>query len=70
MAHQPGDQMPLMPQPPRTPGRFAEVIGEYVKAFVRIAFWVVVAFAAGAAALVAFRGVIFGCKVVLEATGA
>ena len=70
MAHQPGNPMPIVPRPPRTPGRFAEAIGEYVKAFVRIAFWVIVGFAAIAAVFLAFRAVIFGCKVVLEAIGA
>jgi hypothetical protein len=62
--------MPHIPQPPRTPEKFAEMIGEYVKAFVRIAFWTIVAFTAIAAVFLAFRAVIFGCKIVLEAIGA
>ena len=69
MAQQPGNQMPLIPRPPRTPGRFAEVIGEYVKAFVRAAFWIIVAFATAATVFLAIRAVMFGCKNVLEALG-
>jgi hypothetical protein len=69
MANQPGSQMPLVPQKPRTPRALAEMIAEYVKAFVRLAFWIVVAFATAGAAFLAFRAIIFGCKLVLDATG-
>ena len=70
MAHQPGNQMPLIPNPRRTPGTFAEMIGEYVKAFVRVAFWIIVAFTTAAAVFLAFRVVLFACKIVLKAVGA
>lgn len=69
MAHQPGNQMPFMPKQPRTLGGFARALAEIVKAFVRIAFWIVVAFVAAGAAYMAVRGVIFACKIVLEAIG-
>ena len=67
MAHQPGNQMPIVPQ--RRPGWLADVVGEWVKGLVRLAYWVVVALVTAAVVFLAFRAVIFGCRTVLQAIG-
>ncbi len=70
MAQQPLNQGPVLPQKPRTPSRLAGMIGEYVKAFVRIVFWAVIAVVVGGLAFIAIKAVIFAVQLVLEAVGA
>ena len=69
MPQQPSNQMPLIPGSPRSPRGFAEMIGEYVKAFAWIVFWILIAFTVAAAAFLAARSVIWGCKMVFDAIG-
>ena len=53
----------------RSPAQVAQAVGIYVKAFVILVFWAVVAVAALCAGYVGLKGVWWATQVVLQAVG-
>jgi hypothetical protein len=69
MSQIPNNQLPLGGRPRRTPESVANLIGGYVMAFVRVVFWLTLAFAMCGAAYVAVQCVLVICRIVLSAVG-
>ncbi len=64
-----GDHEPHLPERRRSVGDLPSILGEYVTAFARTAFWAVVAILTCGAAYVAIRATWFGIRICCKALG-